>query len=368
MKDSTPRRCCDAKETQSPTTHMPESVWEGKWQNMVNHQRLRHEQDAVLRQKLKEKQEMEEYIECTFTPNTHLRSKTRNSAEVLEILKPLIAQEERILKELAKIDSEDENNVQQLSLALRTHIAVTHGRASDQLVRLCEEYREERLKELSKTKAKKLDVVGLLHELERNYKLICVKEGLSEEETERAGFNIETCRRIKKEIVDSIYGVNTLKDRSKVTSEIETIIKNGKDDIERQRLQAINNRFMPVGMRPMIGPKRMTPFINQMPNMMAAQQGFQSMPAMSPMMIRPNMMQQLPQNLAFPQPEQQLGATLPIQGNYPRMQIIQPNGTQVTPMVYPSFSGGNAKIGHVQPTQQRQPVILQRNVAKKLQH
>ncbi|ORM40738.1 uncharacterized protein BXIN_2416 [Babesia sp. Xinjiang] len=356
MKAVASTRLCAGDATQSPTTRMTEQAWDEKWHTMVHHQKLRKEQDALLRQKLIEKREMEEYIECTFTPKTHCGYKSRSAEEVLNILKPLISEEERILQELGKIDNEEEESVRRLSCELRAHIAATQGTESTELIRLCEEYREERLKELARVKNKKLDIVGLLHEVERKYNIICVKERLTEDEMQRAGFNIDSCRQIKKEILESIKGVDTLKDRSKVTAEIDAIIKKAKEDAERQRLQALNNRMMPRGFRPVMypGPQGMMPFAKQVPQMMMHPRGPHQGPPMVHGMVHPTMM-------SYPPQSRQPTAT-----TKPQFQIMQTQGLQVPRMVHPNIAPVNPQFGQAQPMQTVRPIMLQRNVARKL--
>ncbi|EDO06226.1 hypothetical protein BBOV_II002720 [Babesia bovis T2Bo] len=358
MNGSTPCRHYDGESTHSSPGQMPESVWDEKWHNMVLHQKLRKEQDARLRQKLKEEREMEEFIECTFTPKTHGRSKNRTSEEVLRILKPLIGEEERILQELARIDNEEEAMIQQLSIGLRRHIAITQGCETEQLIHLCEQYREERLKEISKVKNLKLDVVGLLHEVERKFNLICVKEGLTEDDTERAGFSIESCRRIKKEILESIKGVDTLKDRSKVTSEIDAIIRKAKEDVERHRIQMLNNQFVhrSMGAKMPIHPRNQLPFVPQVPYM-----------AVNPRVPfrAPAMNQNAPQ-IFYPQGVPQVPNAQPGTLKYLHQPVNQIRGTQDASMVQPVFSGGLNQFVNANTMQPRQPVMLQRNVGRKL--
>lgn len=329
---------------------------------MVDHQRHRREQDALLHQKLKEKQEMEEYIECTFTPKTHCRYKSRSPEELLKVMNPLISEEKKILEELRKLEAEENSTVQHLSRDLRAYIASNRGVEED-LIRICERYREERLKELSRVKNRKLDIVGLLHEVERKYNVICVREHLSEDEMSRAGFNIESCRCIKKEILDSVKGVDTLKDRSRVTAEIETLIRKAKEDAERQRMCGVKRGVipghLPAGMPsaphygvPMMGTHVPYPMVKGMhPGFLPMFGGAKAAMNMRPQQMMPGytMSAQMPLNKAAVSPGPNVQAT----------------GAAVTPQgfvpINPAFAYPNmqhAKMG---------PIMFQRNRPKKLQ-
>ncbi|GIX64552.1 uncharacterized protein BcabD6B2_39870 [Babesia caballi] len=397
MGSTTPtRRHCGSEAVSpsastTPARRMSDSVWEEKWQAMVHHQRLRREQDALLRQKLREEQEREEYIECTFTPKTRCGYKPRSPEQLREIMKPLMLEEARILEELRKLEGEEEANVRELSRALRAHIAATQGGESEELITLCEQYREERLKELSRVKNRKLDVVGLLHEVERQYNVICVRERLREEDVARAGFSIDSCRGIKKEILDSVKGVDTLKDRSKVTAEIEAIIKRAREEAEHNRMHG--HGYVPGAS---MGSQGTMGFSTQLPYPMLHPQGTMPgfphvfanapltmqqrvrqagapgapfmappMPAMAPYAAGPHR-QTIGPNVQKPRPQWPHG--------YPPAPLMQRFATQPAPMgahpgapPQPGFAAKLPPMGHHQPMWPVQPPLLQRNASRKLQ-
>ncbi|GBE61667.1 hypothetical protein, conserved [Babesia ovata] len=378
----------------TPTRRMSDSAWDEKWQAMVQHQKLRKQQDAQLHQKLKEKQEMEEFIECTFTPKTHCTYKSRSSEELLKLMEPLITEEERILRELAKLNAEEQESIQLHSRALRAHIASNQGGEGEDLIRICEHYREERLKEIARIKNKKLDIVGLLHEVERKYNIICVKEHLNEDDMLRACFSIDSCRLIKKEILDSVKGVDTLKDRSRVTAEIDTIIKRAKEDVQRQRAHAANGPFMPAGAMPgyHMGPQWMQhqnhapPYAmvqQPQPNLWFQRASGNARPPMNqqpqPMMMNMNpawtgMRPQQPQTFVRQPPMAPQKAHMQTQGMQkpkqpmPRPTFQAPQMRAHTGMVpYPGFAPVNPQFGYPPQMQPVQPQTLRRNVAKKVQ-
>ncbi|CDR95111.1 hypothetical protein, conserved [Babesia bigemina] len=377
----------------TPTRRMSDSAWDEKWQAMVQHQRLRKEQDAQLHQKLKEKQELEEFIECTFTPKTHCTYKSRSSDELLKLMEPLITEEERILRELAKLNAEEQENIQLHSRALRAHIAANQGGEGDDLIRICERYREERLKEIARVKNRKLDIVGLLHEVERKYNIICVKEHLNEDDMLRACFSIDSCRLIKKEILDSVKGVDTLKDRSRVTSEIDAIIKRAKEDAQRQRSRPPNGPFMPAGAMPgyPVAPQWMQRPSNGLPYPTMQQPGpnlwyrpafAKGHPPMNPqqqpmmklnpawMGMRPQQAQPFmrqPQTVAQTAKMQTQGAQQPAH-IVPRPVFQAPQmRAQPGMMPHPGFVPGNPPLGLPPQMQHAQPQTLRRNVPKKVQ-
>ncbi|KAK1442682.1 hypothetical protein BgAZ_302000 [Babesia gibsoni] len=344
-----------------PPRRLSDAAWDEKWHSMVEHQRQRREQDAILKQKLLEKKEMEEYIECTFTPKTHCNYRSRSQEELLRLMNPLILEEERILQELSNIEASEENDVLSIGQELRTYIATNQRAREEDLIRICERYREERLYQLSRVKNLKLDIVGLLHELERKYNVICVREHLTEEEMSRAGFDIETCRRIKKEILDSVKGVDTLKDRSRVTSEMEDIIKKAKEDAKHHRMYNYQTAVdpmqyaggIPVAKRIFMSPTRTQmqyPVVGGMHKMVVPMAGGMGVPVRFPP-------QQVMQEQYVKVPMQQRTKHVAVKQNV-QMPIMLPPGA-----IPPNPNFGYANVLHKNVA----PQTVQSSIPRKLQ-
>ncbi|UKK02596.2 hypothetical protein MACK_002689 [Theileria orientalis] len=209
------------------------SDWEKKWRLMIDKDNNRKIQNEILSEKLQKKKEFEESIECTFQPNlskiygpgyTFKRSKD----ELMQLLIPIINEEESILMVLSRIELDEENNRKELRDLIISSFHKFPGKSTDYFLNF---YRDERLNDVCKSKNLKLEVVGKLQELERKFNILCSTESISSSELKRVGFDIENCKNIKKELLSSIDNHETLKNRYRASREFDEIMKN----IERQR-------------------------------------------------------------------------------------------------------------------------------------
>ncbi|KAK2198279.1 hypothetical protein BdWA1_001288 [Babesia duncani] len=223
-------------------TSLSSSEWDEKWHSMVEHQRQRREMDAQLKFKLEEKLELQEKIECTFTPKTLFRSRptAKQSQELVEQMQPLIEQEERILRQLQAIEMRQEQRAREMGQGIYNCVLSMNDSVTEtpELMDLCNAYRKARLIDMAHVKNEKLDIVGLLHELERRYNIVCVGVCVSQEDMANAGFSIDKCKRIKLGILEGIRGHETLKERSQITMEIEKIISNAREAKQQQRARS----------------------------------------------------------------------------------------------------------------------------------
>ncbi|AFZ81170.1 hypothetical protein BEWA_005780 [Theileria equi strain WA] len=239
-----------------------DTEWEKKWKAMIDHEKNKKLLNERLREQLQKKQELEETVECTFTPKTHLKPKDtatqRTKEDLIQIIFPIIQEEEAILRELNKIESDEKKRIFNLTQAIYTSVFNLPDYESrniedrikvvqDNMARYAEFYKQERLKDIANVKALKLGIVGKLHNLERQFNLLCTNENIENKDLETIEYSIQNSRNIKQEILDSTGNYDTLRDRSRVTKEFENIVKNVQEDLmanarnERENMQVMYN-------------------------------------------------------------------------------------------------------------------------------
>ncbi|UKJ89602.2 hypothetical protein MACJ_002853 [Theileria orientalis] len=203
------------------------SDWEKKWRLMIDKDNNKKIQNEILSEKLRKKKEFEESIECTFQPNLSkiygLGYTVRSKDELMQLLLPIINEEESILMELRRIELEEENNRRELRDIIVSSFHKLPSQSTDDFLNF---YRDERLNDVCNSKNLKLEVVGKLQELERKFNILCSSESISSSELKRVGFDIENCKNIKKELLRSLDNHETLKNRYRASSEFEEIMRN----------------------------------------------------------------------------------------------------------------------------------------------
>ncbi|BAM42213.1 conserved hypothetical protein [Theileria orientalis strain Shintoku] len=207
--------------------------WEKKWRLMIDKDNNKKIQNEIFGENLRDKKECEESIECTFQPNLTksyqpgYRPK-RSKDALVQLLLPIISDEESILMELRRIEREEENRRRELRDVIVSSFSRFPGKSTDHFLDF---YREERLNDICSAKNLKLEVVGKLQELERRFNVLCTSESISASELKRVGFDIEKCKSIKKELLRSLDNHESLKSRCRVSREFDEIVRS----LDRQR-------------------------------------------------------------------------------------------------------------------------------------
>ncbi|EAN31666.1 hypothetical protein TpMuguga_04g00314 [Theileria parva strain Muguga] len=229
--------------------------WDSKWRLMIKREDEKRVCNRILNERLREKKELEEEIECTFFPKTYKSHPTPGVTEpstssysepdadaLLKLLYPIISEEEEILNELDQLEREEKSRIMELSELIISGIIKYPEESLDKFLSF---YRDERLSDISELRNSRIKVIGKLHELEREFNLVCSKEGLDPQAFAKIGFEINNIRGIKEELLNSI-SLNTLKIRCKIKQEFDQILRSlNPNQFSHKNTMVKNTRLVP---------------------------------------------------------------------------------------------------------------------------
>uniref|UniRef100_A0A3B0N579 Uncharacterized protein n=1 Tax=Theileria annulata TaxID=5874 RepID=A0A3B0N579_THEAN len=229
--------------------------WDSKWRLMMKREDEKRVCNRILNERLKEKRELEEEIECTFLPKIYKAHTSPGAKEpkksscsqedpdtLLKLLYPIISEEESILNELDQLEREEKIRIRELSELI---VSAVLKYPDESLEKFLEFYRDERLSDISELKNRRIKVIGKLHELERKFNLLCCKEGVDPVGFAKVGFEVSNIKRIKQEVLNSI-NLNTLKIRCKIKQEFDQILRSIKTNhLSHKNTMIRNGRPVP---------------------------------------------------------------------------------------------------------------------------